>query len=119
MPANLSREDYALRYGPTAGDLVRLGDTDLWIRVERDDVAYGDELTYGWGQTVRTGMAIARRASPSELDVVVIGALVLDPVLGVVKTSLGIKEGRITAVGRAGNPETMDDIAAGSARTRR
>ena len=91
---------------------MRLGDTDLWIRVERDDVAYGDELTYGWGQTVRTGMAIARQASPSELDVVVIGALVLDPVLGVVKTSLGIKEGRITAVGRAGNPETMDDIAA-------
>src|ERR671912_498981 len=112
MPANLSREDYALRYGPTTGDLVRLGDTDLWIRVERDDVAYGDELTYGWAQTVRTGMAIARRASPSELDVVIIGALVLDPVLGVVKTSLGIKEGRITAVGRAGNPETMDDIAA-------
>ena len=57
-------------------------------------------------------MAIARQASPSELDVVIIGALVLDPVLGVVKTSLGIKEGRITAVGRAGNPETMDDIAA-------
>ena len=112
MPAKLSREDYALRYGPTTGDLVRLGDTDLWIRVERDDVAYGDELTYGWGQTVRTGMAIARQASPSELDVVLIGALVLDPVLGVVKTSLGIKEGRITAVGRAGNPETMDDIAA-------
>ena len=119
MPARLSREDYALRYGPTTGDLVRLGDTDLWIRVERDDVAYGDELTYGWGQTVRTGMAIARQASPSELDVVLIGALVLDPLLGVVKTSLGIKEGRITAVGRAGNPETMDDIAAGSARTRR
>jgi len=112
MPAKLSREDYALRYGPTTCDLVRLGDTDLWIRVERDDVAYGDELTYGWGQTVRTGMAIARRASPSELDVVLIGALVLDPVLGVVKTSLGIKEGRITAVGRAGNPETMDDITA-------
>ena len=112
MPANLSREDYALRYGPTTGDLVRLGDTDLWIRVERDDVAYGDELTYGWGQTVRTGMAIARQASPSELDVVIIGALVLDPVLGVVKTSLGIKEGWITAVGRAGNPATMDDIAA-------
>ena len=50
MPAKLSREDYALRYGPTTGDLVRLGDTDLWIRVERDDVAYGDELTYGWGR---------------------------------------------------------------------
>ena len=64
MPAELSREDYALRYGPTTGDLVRLGDTNLWIRVERDDVAYGDELTYGWAQTVRTGMAIARRASP-------------------------------------------------------
>ena len=57
-------------------------------------------------------MAIARQASASELDVVIIGALVLDPVLGVVKTSLGIKEGRITVVGRAGNPETMDDIAA-------
>ena len=90
---------------------MRLG-IPTWIRVERDDVAYGDELTYGWGQTVRTGMAIARQASPSELDVVLIGALVLDPVLGVVKTSLGIKEGWITAVGRAGNPETMDDIAA-------
>ena len=119
MPANLSREDYALRYGPTTGDLVRLGDTDLWIRVERDDVAYGDELTYGWAQTVRTGMGMARRASASELDVVIIGALVLDPVLGVVKTSLGIKEGRITAVGRAGIRRRWTTSPPGSARTRR
>ena len=106
----LSREVYARRYGPTVGDRIRLADTDLWVRVEDDHVGYGDEPIWGYAKNLRSRMTQYDRAAPeSELDVLVAGVVVIDPVLGVVKTNLGIKDGRIVGLGRAGNP----DITAG------
>jgi urease subunit alpha len=107
----LSREEYTARYGPTLGDRIRLADTDLWVRVERDDVGYGDEPLWGYAKNIRSRMTQFDRASAeSELDVLVAGVVVVDPLLGVVKTSLGIKDGRIAGVGRAGNPDITGGI---------
>jgi urease subunit alpha len=109
--ADLSRDEYRRRYGPTTGDRVRLGDTDLHVRVEDDHVGHGDEPIWGFGKNFRSRMTQFDRAtSESELDMVIAGVVVLDPVLGVVKTSIGIKDGRIVGVGRAGNPEIADGI---------
>jgi urease subunit alpha len=106
----LSREDYAGRFGPTTGDLVRLADTGLWVRVEDDHVGYGDEPVWGYAKNFRSRQAQFDRATPdSELDMLIAGVVVIDPFLGVVKTNIGIKEGRIAGIGRAGNP----DITAG------
>ena len=98
------------RYGPTAGDRIRLGDTDLWVRVAEDRQAPGDEPQWGYAKTLRPRMTQSGRATDSELDVVVAGALVIDPTIGVVKADIGIKEGRIVGVGRAGNPAISDGI---------
>jgi urease subunit alpha len=98
------------RYGPTAGDEIRLGDTQLWIRVGEDRQAAGDEPLWGYAKTIRPRMTQAGRATPSELDVVVAGAVVVDPTIGVVKADIGIKDGRIVGVGRAGNPAISDGI---------
>jgi urease alpha subunit len=107
----ISRRSYAERYGPTTGDRVRLGDTDLWARVEDDLVGYGDEPIWGYGKNLRSRMTQFDRAtSDSELDVVIAGALVIDPLLGVVKASVGIKDGRIVGVGRAGSPDITDGV---------
>jgi urease subunit alpha len=107
----LSRTEYVTRYGPTTGDLVRLGDTDLWVRVEADHVGAGEEPIWGYAKNLRSRQAQFDRASAeSELDMVIAGVLVIDPLLGVVKTNIGIKDGRILGVGRAGNPEIADDV---------
>ncbi len=107
----LSRTEYVARYGPTTGDRVRLGDTDLWIEIEADHVGAGDEPMWGYAKNFRSRQAQFDRASPeSELDMVVVGVLVVDPLLGIVKTNLGIKGGRIVGVGRAGSPEIADDV---------
>jgi urease subunit alpha len=98
------------RYGPTAGDRVRLGDTDLWVRVAEDRQAPGDEPQWGYAKNLRPRMTQSGRATDSELDVVVAGALVIDPTIGVVKADIGIKDGRIVGVGRAGNPAISDGI---------
>lgn len=104
----ISHEEYATRYGPTAGDLIRLGDTDLRVRVERDDVGFGDEPMWGYAKNIRSRMTQQDRApADSELDVLVAGAVVIDPLLGVVKTNVGIKDGRVVGVGRAGNPDSI------------
>ena len=96
MTYELSRPDYATRYGPTAGDRVRLGDTDLLALIERDESPYGDEVLRGWGKTLRAGMMMQDRATPdSELDLLVINTMVIDPVLGVFKANIGIKDGVI------------------------
>lgn len=109
--AELSREEYARRYGPTTGDRVRLGDTDLWVRVEDDHVGYGDEPIWGYAKNFRSRMAQFDRAtSESELDMLIAGVLVLDPLLGVLKTNIGIKDGRIAGIGRAGNPDITDGV---------
>ena len=109
---DLSREEYRRRYGPTTGDRVRLGDTDLWVRVEDDRVGFGDEPIWGYAKNLRSRMAQFDRAtSESELDMLVAGVLVVDAVLGVVKTNIGIKDGRIAGIGRAGNPDITDGVA--------
>jgi urease subunit alpha len=105
----LSPEERAARYGPTTGDRVRLADTDLWIRVEADRQALGDEPIWGYAKTIRPD-AMQGRAGPSELDVVIAGVLVVDPGIGVVKADIGIKDGRIVGVGRAGNGAISDGI---------
>jgi urease subunit alpha len=107
----LHRAAYAKIYGPTTGDRIRLADSDLWVEIEEDATSYGDEPLVGLGKTIRDGMlASPRVTSESELDLVITNVVVLDPVLGVRKTNIGIKDGRIAAVGRAGNPDVVDDI---------
>jgi urease subunit alpha len=107
----LSRADYVARYGPTTGDRVRLGDTDLRIEVEADHVGAGDEPMWGYAKNLRSRQTQFDRATPeSELDMVIAGVVVVDPLLGIVKTSIGIKDGRIAGVGRAGSPEIADDV---------
>ncbi|HVM21079.1 MAG TPA: urease subunit alpha, partial [Egibacteraceae bacterium] len=110
MSRRLPREAYAGRYGPTTGDRIRLGDTDLWVRVTDDHAAHGDEAVWGYAKTLRLGMTQATRPTDSELDVVVCGVVLIDPVLGVVKTDIGIKDGRVVGCGRAGNPATTDGV---------
>ncbi|MEO8477417.1 MAG: urease subunit alpha [Actinomycetota bacterium] len=111
MPFGMSREEYAGRYGPTAGDCVRLGDTDLWVEVEADHVGFGDEPLWGYGKNIRSRMTQSDQvAAESELDVLVAGVLVLDPYLGAVKANIGIKDGRVVGIGRAGNPDITDGI---------
>ena len=110
MPFGMSRDEYARRYGPTTGDRVRLADTDLWVEVEEDHVGYGDEPLWGYGKNIRSRMTQFDRATgDSELDVLIAGVVLVDPFLGVLKTNIGIKDGRIVGIGRAGNP----DITAG------
>ena len=111
MPFELSRREYAARYGPTAGDRVRLGDTDLVALIERDEASYGDEVLQGWGKTFRTGlMASDAATAESELDAVITNVVVLDPVLGIFKANIGIKDGVIVGTGRAGNPDIVDNV---------
>jgi urease subunit alpha len=106
----MDRGRYNALYGATSGDRIRLADTNLFIRVERDDSEAGSELLTGFGRPVRDGMLIGRQPGPSKLDLLVTNVVVLDPVLGVIKTNIGIKNGRIVGVGRAGNPDVSDNI---------
>lgn len=106
----ISREEYRNRYGPTTGDLVQLGDTNLRVRVEADDVGYGDEPMWGFAKNWRSRQMQADRTSDSELDVVLAGVVLIDPVVGVRKTNIGIKDGRIVGIGRAGNPDIAGDV---------
>ena len=87
---------------------VRLGDSDLWVEPENDDVSGPDELVPGWGNTMRDGLGV--RAERGGVEIAIVGGLVLDPVLGVRMTSIGISDGRIVSLGRAGNPDTMDGV---------
>ena len=109
--SSLDRAEYARLYGPTTGDRVRLGDTDLWVEVDADDTEPGEEMLGGCGKTARQGALVTDRAPrDSALDMVVLGVLLLDPVLGIRKTSIGIADGRIVGVGRAGNPDVQDGV---------
>jgi len=111
MPDHYSRSDHALRHGPTAGDRVRLGDTDLWIRIERDLPEPADQVLWGYAKNFRSRMGQHDRAtSESELDAVVGGAIVIDPLLGIIKADIGIKDGRVVGIGRAGNPDITDGV---------
>lgn len=118
MTREIDRGDYAARFGPTAGDRVRLGDTNLVALIERDETSYGDEVLRGWGKTMRAGLMMNDRvAAASELDLLITNVIVIDPVLGVRKANIGVKDGLIVGVGRAGNPDIVDnpDLLIGSA----
>jgi urease subunit alpha len=107
----LSAAEYRTRYGATTGDRIRLGDTDLWVRVQDDRSSPGDEPIWGYAKNLRSRQAQWDEAGgPSELDVLLCGALVIDPILGVVKADIGIKDGRIAGIGRSGSPAISDGI---------
>ena len=111
MTLDIPRRKYAQLYGPTAGDRVRLADTDLVLQIEKDLIKHGDEAVFGGGKTIRDGMAQASGARrDGSLDLVITNAVVMDPVLGIVKADIGVKDSRIVGVGNAGNPDIMDGI---------
>src|SRR6266849_3049563 len=113
MSLNIPRRTYADLYGPTTGDRVRLADTELLIEVEKDFTVYGDEVTFGGGKVIRDGMGqssrATREATNGALDLVITNALIID-YWGIVKGDIGVKDGRIVKVGKAGNPDTMDGV---------
>ena len=110
--AMMRRKDYAAMYGPTTGDAVRLGDTSLFAEVEHDHAVYGDECLHGGGKTLRDGIGPRAGFDSAEgaLDMLLCNAVVIDPVLGIVKGDIGIKDGRIVGIGKAGNPAIMDGV---------
>lgn len=112
-PATLSRAAYAALYGPTVGDRIRLGDSDLWIQVESDMTSYGDENKFGGGKVLRDGMGQMTGVNDADsLDLVIINALILDW-WAVVKADIGVKNGYIVGIGKAGNPDIMDGVTPG------
>ncbi len=111
MSLTINRLKYANMYGPTTGDKVRLADTDLIIEIEKDHTVYGDEAKFGGGKTIRDGMAQSATATRAEgvLDFVITSVMIIDHT-GIVKADIGVKDGRIVGIGKAGNPDTMDGI---------
>jgi len=111
MSLSINRIKYANMYGPTTGDKVRLGDTELFLEIEKDHTVYGDEAKFGGGKTIRDGMAQSARATRAEgvLDFVITSVMIIDH-WGIVKADIGIKDGKIVGIGKAGNPDTMDGI---------
>jgi urease subunit alpha len=108
--ADLSRSRYALLYGPTAGDRIRLADTALTVEVERDLCAGGDEAVFGGGKVIRESMGQARATrADGAPDLVITGAVILDH-WGIIKADVGVRDGRIAAIGKAGNPDIMDGV---------
>ncbi|HEY8898579.1 MAG TPA: urease subunit alpha [Niastella sp.] len=113
MSLHINRIKYANMYGPTTGDKVRLGDTELFIEIEKDFTVYGDEAKFGGGKTIRDGMAQNARATRNDgvLDLVITSVMIIDH-WGIVKADIGIKDGKIVGIGKAGNPDTMDGVDA-------
>jgi urease subunit alpha len=111
---NVSRIKYANMYGPTVGDKVRLGDTELFIEIEKDFSVYGDEAKFGGGKTIRDGMAQSSTATRNDdvPDLVITSVIIIDH-WGIVKADIGIRDGKIHAIGKAGNPDTMDGVSPG------
>jgi urease subunit alpha len=113
MSLSIPRRTYADLYGPTKGDRIRLADTDLIVEIEKDFTHYGDEITFGGGKVIRDGMGqsstAVRETRHGALDLVITNAVILDH-WGIVKGDIGIKDGRIVKVGKAGNPDTMDGV---------
>jgi urease subunit alpha len=105
----ISRQAYAEMFGPTVGDRIRLGDTDLFIEVEKDHTIYGEEVKFGGGKVIRDGMGQSQRSAAEIVDTVITNALILDH-WGVVKADIGIKNGRIAGIGKAGNPDIQPGV---------
>src|SRR5258708_5611912 len=113
MAHKMKRSHYAEMFGPTIGDRMKLGDTSLVLEVERDFTVYGDECKFGGGKVLRDGMGQAAGVSQAEaLDCVITNALVVD-YTGIYKADIGIKDGLIKAIGKAGNPDVMADVTPG------
>ena len=111
MTLTIPRNRYVALFGPTLGDKIRLGDTELIIEIEKDLLKYGDEIVFGGGKSARDGCGqISGILSKDSPDLVITNVIVLDPILGIIKADIGIKNGLIVAVGNAGNPNVMDDI---------
>ena len=110
--AKMTRKEYAAMYGPTKGDAVRLGDTSLFAEIEHDHAVPGDECLHGGGKTLRDGLGLTAGydSAMGALDMLISNAVIIDPVLGIIKGDIGIKDGRIVAIGKAGNPAVMDGV---------
>lgn len=111
--ATISRQENNNLFGPTVGDKIRLGDTNLYIEIEKDLRVYGDEAVYGGGKTIRDGMGLANTITSEQgsLDLVITNVTIIDAKLGVIKADVGIKDGKIAGIGKAGNPNTMDGVS--------
>ena len=111
MTLIIPRKQYVDLYGPAKGDRIRLADTDLIIEIEKDFQKYGDEIVFGGGKSARDGMGQASGVtSKNSLDLVITNAIIMDPVLGILKADVGIKNGLIAGIGKAGNPNVMDGV---------
>lgn len=111
----VDRESYIDHFGPTTGDLIRLGNTNLWARVEKDYTHYGDECKFGGGKVLREGMGQTTHTAEIEdqvLDLVITNALIID-YTGIYKADIGIKQGIIVGIGKAGNPDVMEGVTPG------
>ncbi len=109
MSLKISRQAYAEMFGPTVGDRVRLADTELWIEVEKDFTIYGEEVKFGGGKVIRDGMGQGQRCAAEVADTVITNALIVDH-WGIVKADIGLKDGRIAAIGKAGNPDIQPAV---------
>ena len=112
MSFKMDRKEYAQHYGPTVGDSVRLGDTNLFAAIEKDFTVYGQESKFGGGKVLRDGMGVSAtetRENPSVVDAIITGATIID-YTGIIKADIGIRDGKIVAIGRGGNPDTMDNV---------
>jgi urease subunit alpha len=107
---SMDRADYAAVYGPSTGDRIRLGDTGLVLEVTRDDNAPGEELLIGFGKTARDGIGMQAATTADTMDLIVSNVVLLDPEVGIRKTTIGIRGGRVAAIGRAGNPHLLDGV---------
>ena len=111
MTLTIPRKQYVDLFGPTVGDKIRLADTDLIIEIERNLLKYGDEIVFGGGKSARDGQGQASGVKREDsLDLVITNAIIIDPVLGIIKGDIGIKDGKIAGIGNSGNPFIMDDV---------
>jgi len=110
MSTKITRQAYAEMFGPTTGDRLRLADTDLIIEVEKDHTIYGEEVKFGGGKVIRDGMGQGQRVSAETVDTVITNALIVDAVTGIIKADIGLKDGRIAAIGKAGNPDIQPAV---------
>src|SRR5579863_7675050 len=109
MSTKISRRAYSEMFGPTVGDKVRLADTELWIEVEKDFTIYGEEVKFGGGKVIRDGMGQSQLLAAEVADTVITNALIVDH-WGIVKADVGIKNGKISAIGKAGNPDIQPGV---------
>ena len=105
----ISRKAYAEMFGPTTGDRIRLADSELWIEIEKDFTIYGEEVKFGGGKVIRDGMGQSQRVHKDVMDTVITNAVILDH-WGIVKADIGLKDGRIAAIGKAGNPDIQPGV---------